>query len=40
MTGASTLKNAELKFETYEDYTFCRESYGQRFLGPSGRLIY
>jgi len=26
--------------KTWEDYTFCRENYGQRILGLSKRLIH
>jgi hypothetical protein len=35
MTGESHLKKDEQRLETCEDYTFCRESYGQHFLGIS-----
>jgi hypothetical protein len=40
MTRVSHLKNVRQRFKTFEDYTFCRESYGQRFLGLSGRIIH
>jgi hypothetical protein len=33
MTGISYLRKAEQRLKTYEDYTICRESYGQRFVG-------
>jgi hypothetical protein len=31
MTGGSNLKKVEKGLKTGEDYTFCKESYGQRF---------
>jgi len=40
MTGVSHLKEAECSLKICEDYTFCRENYGQRFLGLSRRLIH
>jgi hypothetical protein len=40
MTGVSHLKKAEQRLETWEDYTFCRENNGQRFLGFSKCLIH
>jgi hypothetical protein len=39
MTGVSHEKKTEQKLKTCEDYTFCRERYGQRFLGLLRRLI-
>jgi hypothetical protein len=40
MTEVSHLKKAEQGLEICKRSTFCRESYGQRFLGFSGRLIH
>jgi hypothetical protein len=43
MTGVSYFKKAEQRLEIGEDYTFCRESYGQRFwdcLKESYSLIF
>jgi hypothetical protein len=33
MTGVSHPKKAEYRLKTCEDYTSCRERYGQRFGG-------
>jgi hypothetical protein len=39
MTGLSHLKKAEQRLKTSEEYTFCRGSYDQSFLGLSRRLL-
>jgi len=39
MTGVSYLKRAEQRLKTCEEPTFLRQSYGQRFLGYSRRLV-
>jgi len=40
MTGASRLKKAGLMLKICENCIFCRERYGQRFMGVSTHLIY
>jgi hypothetical protein len=39
MIGVSHFKKAGQRLRTCEDCTFCRESYGQRFLRHSRRFI-
>jgi len=39
MTGVSHLRKAEQRSKTCEDYTFCREIYGQRSSWLWRRLI-
>jgi len=40
MTGVRHLKKAEHKLKTYDDYTYCKENYGRRFLGHSEHHIH
>jgi hypothetical protein len=38
MTAVNDIKKAEQWLKTRKDYTLCRESYSQQFLGLSGHL--